>query len=196
MDDTGHSKKGPTTPFSDREFELLFNEHYLPLCRFALKITGQPDVAEDIVQEQYVYLWEHRSAIRKRESLPSYLYTAVRHRTYSYLKSRTARLSRIGDVEDEAASMPITIPDPLTNLENQELGQLLERALESLPEKCRSVFTLKKFEGLSHKEIAAILSISVKTVEAQMTIAFKKLTEFISQNWPLLLVFSSALTVS
>lgn len=192
-----NDKKDRSTcnPFDDKEFGDLFENLYEPLCRFALKFVGQPDTAEDIVQEQFVYFWINQAKIKKLQSVRSYLFTAVKSRSISHLKMQYTRYTQ-SETFDTTYSTPISnIPDPERALENKELAYILECALESLPEKCRTIFTLKKFGELSNKEIADKLSISVKTVEAQMTIAFKKLTHYLSSRWPLLLLTAGLYTL-
>ena len=120
----------------------------------------------------------------------SYLFTAVRHRSISYLNKKYRRGTSLCTDDMPEESFKGTLPDPSQLLESKELATILEKALESLPVKCRMIFSLKKFSELTNKEIAQKLDISVKTVEAQMTIAFKKLTGFITSQWPLLLLFS------
>jgi RNA polymerase sigma-70 factor (ECF subfamily) len=82
------------------------------------------------------------------------------------------------------------LPNPQELIENKELEAIIERALESLPAKCRTVFTLKRFGDLNNKEVAEQLNISIKTVENQMTIALRKLTAFINEHWGLAILIA------
>jgi RNA polymerase sigma-70 factor (ECF subfamily) len=122
-------------------------------------------------------------------SLKAYLYTTVKHKSLNFLQKQFRRrgdmtLENItSDVEDTK------IPPPDELLGNKELVTILQDALKSLPPGCRQIFSMKRFGGLSNKEIADMLQISVKTVEAQMTIALKKLSVFISANWETLVFF-------
>lgn len=195
MNGTSGKDQTPYNPFNDREFGYLFENLYVPLCRFALKFVIDPIAAEDIVQEQFVYLWEHRKQIKKKEGAKSYLYKAVRNRSLTHLKSKYSRYIHHKEIDLPALNVVSDLPDPGDLLENKELGALLEEALEALPEKCRTIFTLKKFGELSNREIAEQLTISVKTVEAQMTIAFKKLIQFISPRWTFLLLFYAGMLI-
>jgi RNA polymerase sigma-70 factor (family 1) len=179
-----------TNPFNDDNFRKLFDELYSILCRFSVKLTGDVEAAEDIVQEQFIYIWQHRERLKEVTSMRSYLFTAVRHRSISYLNKKYRRGTSLCTDDMPEESFKGTLPDPSQLLESKELATILEKALESLPVKCRMIFSLKKFSELTNKEIAQKLDISVKTVEAQMTIAFRKLTGFITSQWPLLLLFS------
>jgi RNA polymerase sigma-70 factor, ECF subfamily len=179
----------PEEPFQDEQFTSLFDELYSSLCRFSIKFVSEKEIAEDIVQEQFIYLWENRGRLKGVASLKSYLYTAVKHRSINYLKKLYVRNTHYGLDELPGNVNHARLPDPLELIENKELETILEHAVQSLPVKCRTIFTLKKFGELSNKEIAQKLDVSVKTVEAQMTIAFKKLTVFVSSRWGLILIF-------
>ncbi len=80
------------------------------------------------------------------------------------------------------------LPSPQELVEKKDLEKLLERALKELPVKCRNIFTLKRFGELSNKEIAEKLDISIKTVEAQTTIAMKRLKYYISSHWEVITI--------
>lgn len=195
MNGTSEKDQKSYNPFNDREFGDLFENLYVPLCRFALKFVNDPIAAEDIVQEQFIYLWEHRKQIKKKEGAKSYLYKAVRNRSLTHLKSKYFRYVHHEEIDLPALNLVSELPDPGDLLENKELKAMLEEALEALPEKCRIIFTLKKIGELSNREIAEQLTISVKTVEAQMTIAFKKLIQFISSRWTFLLLFFAGMLI-
>lgn len=170
-------------PFLDSIFTNLFNELYSPLCRYCLNLVNEEEIAEDIVQEQFIYIWEHRERLGDISSLKSYLYTAVRNRSINHLKSRYV-VKTENCIDNLANSARIgKLPDPSDLIENKELGVILAKALDKLPEKCRIIFTMKKIGEYTNKEIADHLSISVKTVENQMTIAFKKLVSYLTDHW-------------
>jgi RNA polymerase sigma-70 factor (ECF subfamily) len=173
-------------PFSDSNFTALFNELYSPLCHFCMKLTGDKEIAEDIVQEKFVYIWEHRLRLEKITSLKSYLFTAVKHSAINHLKKHFNKNTDYCLENLSENNLHDTLPDPSELLENKELAIVLNKALTDLPEKCRIIFTMKKMGECTNKEIARKLDISVKTVEAQMTIAFKKLMTFVTNHSSLL----------
>jgi RNA polymerase sigma-70 factor, ECF subfamily len=176
-------------PFLDSNFTKLFNELYTPLCRYCMNMVGEKDYAEDIVLEQFVYIWEHRERLGEHKSIKSYLFTAVKHRSINHLKKQFSRNSAYCIESLPEKSLQGKIPDPSDLLENKELGLILENALAQLPEKCRIIFTMKKIGEYTNKEIAHNLDISIKTVENQMTIAFKKLMTFVSTHWTFIFLF-------
>lgn len=175
-------------PFENKKFNNLFNEFYSPLCRFSMKFVMDKNAAEDIVQDLFLYLWENWEKMADIASIKSYAYTAVKNRSLSYLKKQF-----VGEITENAEYTKESVTDgvlrsPQELIECKELEAILEKALESLPLKCRAIFTMKRFGELSNKEVAENLQISVKTVEAQMTIAIRKLTSFISDHWELILL--------
>lgn len=187
-----------TDPFGDDKYNRLFDELYAPLCRYCMKFVHNCDTAEDIVQEQFIYLWENWKRLNNFLSIKSYLFKAVKNKSLNYLRKEFAKNSACltEDLADTLRDDSLPAPDEL--LESKELEAILEKGLESLPLKCRTIFTLKRFAGLTNKEIAEHLHISKKTVEAQTTIALKKLSAFVSTNWGLfsLILINCLLRVS
>lgn len=185
--DTGSksSRRNIADPFEDRDFNWLFNEFYSLLCRFSMKYVLDKVVAEDIVQDLFLHLWEIRERLTSITNIKSYLYSSVKNRCLNYLKKQYP--SGVTEEDIDESGIKINLPGPEELLENKELEKIIEKALEALPEKCRTIFVMKKFGDLSHKEVAEKLNISVKTVETQMTIAFRKLTTFLSSHWSMMI---------
>jgi RNA polymerase sigma-70 factor (ECF subfamily) len=170
-------------PFNDKDYNFYFEELYIPLCQFAQKFVNDHNIAEDIVQDNFVYLWENWARLVKIDSVKAYMFTAVKNKSITYLQKKYIK-NTLHQIEDYQDSMiDNQHPTALELLECQELEAILERALNQLPERCRTIFTMKRFSGKSNKEIAKDLGISVKTVEAQMTIAIKKLNTFVIAHW-------------
>lgn len=170
-------------PFSDEYYSLLFNELYTPLCRYCMKFVNDSDVAEDIVQEQFIYIWERRVKLKHTSSIKAYLTKAVKNRSLNYLRDQFVR--KTDQQPEVVAKFEAKYELPSEILEFKELEALLEKGIESLPIKCRTIFAMKRFAGMTNREISENLQISIKTVETQMTIALKKLSTFVSKNWGL-----------
>jgi len=160
-------------------YEYIFRLYYTPLCRFALKFVREKEITEEIVQEVFIYIWEKRLTIRITQSLKAYLYTAVRNRSINYIKAQMHTMEVDNLADDQ---VPFYVESE-RDLDYQELKQSLAQAMDKLPRKCRMIFDLSRNEGLTYKEIAEALDISKKTVEAQMSIALKKLRESLSKSW-------------
>jgi RNA polymerase sigma-70 factor, ECF subfamily len=153
-------------------FEKLFNELYPALCRCAIQFVRIPEIAEDIVQEQFVDLWEKRESLIIHTSLKAYLYKSVKNKSIDYLRSKFAKIQF---VQEEFSHNLREESNPLKIMEEQELDSAITEAIEELPEKCYTVFSLSRFGDLTNRQIAEELRISEKTVENQITIAIKKI---------------------
>lgn len=152
-------------------FKELFRRRYAGLCRFAYTFIPSRDEVEDIVEAVFERLWINRERLDSSKSIEAYLFKAVKNQVYDNLKGRTRDFVPLGDdrVDDDSAS------DPVKELINRDLAIALRDAIESLPRKCKMVFTLSRQEHLTYSEIGEILGISVKTVENQMARAFRLL---------------------
>ncbi len=158
-------------------YELVFRRYYVSLCGFATRFVGQPETAEGIVQNVFLKLWEKRAGLEIAVSLKSYLFQAV----YNSCKNHVAHLK----VKNKHLLFVKTTADPndplsdaiFNNLTYKELDVKITEAIERLPAACKTIFKMSRFEGLKYAEIAAQLSISIKTVETQISRALTKLRE-------------------
>lgn len=157
---------------ASKGIELIFTNYYEVMCRSAMRITKNRSLAEDIVQEVFYELFRKREKIEIR-SLSGYLKRAVFNRAINKVKSNK-ELFDSDDLNIELTDNSISSQD---SLEYKELEDYLNEVIDGLPEKCRLVFVLNRFEDLSYKEVASKLGISVKTVENQMSKALRILRE-------------------
>jgi RNA polymerase sigma-70 factor (ECF subfamily) len=164
----------------ERRFEGLFREFFPSLMAFALKILGDEDDAREVVHRVFINLWEKRADLDLSGSLKSYLFTSVHNRSLNVIRDRKKFSS--GEIPDVSGEWDVSI-----QIETMELEGRIMEVIASLPEKCREVFQLNRFEGLRYTEIADRLGISVKTVENQMSKALKILREKLSRYLALLL---------
>jgi RNA polymerase sigma-70 factor (ECF subfamily) len=156
-------------------FERLYDEYYSPLCLFANKYLCDLDLARSLVQELFVDLWLKREKLTVHgDSVKFYLYKAVRNKSVDYLRASKKSVS-LSDVSEDRLNAPFE-----DKLEEAELNARLNQSISELPEKCREIFLLCRFEGLKYSQIAEKLNISVKTVEMQMGIALKKIKDKLS----------------
>ena len=174
-------KQGDKVTFLDRGgFESLFREYFDSLMHFAMKILGDEDDAREVVQQVFINLWDKRQEVDLSTTLRSYLFTSVHNRSLNVIRDRKkfsgAEIPEVAGQWDVGAQ-----------IESMELEERVKAALDSLPEKCREVFELNRFEGLKYSEIAERLEISVKTVENQMSKALKILREKLMKYLTLLL---------
>ena len=158
-------------------FDELFRQYYPDLVYTANRFVRSESEAEDIVQELFFSLWKRRGNLPEDLSaVGGYLHRSVRNRSLNYLRDQ----KRIPIDEGELPADAVAEGLPSDNLDQLDLQQRLHQAIDRLPERCRLVFVMSKLEDMSHKDIAAALGISTKTVENQMTRAYRFLREWLS----------------
>lgn len=152
-------------------FDTMFRAHYAHLVAFAQGMLHERAAAEDIAQDVMLELWRRRGDISIAESLRAYLLRATRNRALNQLRhhkvAKRAEPQVVGEDSVNATGA--------SNLVAGELRDALVAAVCELPPACREVFELSRSRGLRYAEIAAMLGISVKTVESQMGKALKHL---------------------
>ncbi len=170
---------------NEKEFQQLFNSFYSPLCRFAAGYLYDAGSAEEIVQQVFVNLWYKRNSIDPDKAVKTYLFTSVKNRCLNYIRDQKKYRNYYLDVEAEL-EIPINERDLISE---SDLEKQVKKAIEKLPEKCREIFLLCRFEDMKYKEVAKKLNISEKTVEAQMSKALKIMREELKDYYFLLLLF-------
>jgi RNA polymerase sigma-70 factor (ECF subfamily) len=153
-------------------FEQLYERHWFQLYKSALYLLRDIDASKDIVQDIFIWLWENRATL-SINNVKAYLKAAVRFKVANYIRSGNIRESIFDELAKTPPNSLLPTGDEITEL--KELQRVIHEAILQLPEKCREVYLMSKEDGLSNREIAERLGISVKTVEAQMTIALKRL---------------------
>lgn len=169
-----------------KEYKKLFDSLYASLCLFANNYLEDFEVAEDIVQEIFVKIWEDKITFNTESSVKSYLYTAVKNKSLDYLKSKRVKSTDIYSSTDLAELQ--TEPFFLREVLIEETSSRIEEAINTLPNKCAEIIRLS-IKDLTNPEIADILDISVNTVKAQKKIAYKKLRPIL-KNYFLLIAFA------
>ncbi len=157
----------------------IFDRHYALLLRDVSRLIADEDTGKDIVQETFVELWRKRAELDIHTSLRAYLRRAAVNRALNYLK--TKRPLFIDDTTEMTVAVDTSTGDMAQQQRQESLESALHRAIAALPEKCRVVFSLSRFENQSHREIAEQLGISVKTIENQITKAMKTLREALAE---------------
>lgn len=153
-----------------KAFRILFDRYYRSLCFFACKYVSDLIVAEDLVQDLFVKLWDDSDSLNLERSLNSYLYKAVKNSCLNHLKHLQVENKYIQHKQELESSTFFQ-----EQMEQEELRRAIYSAIEKLPPSCKKVFELSRFDGLKHKEIAREMGISVNTVKAQMVKAIKTL---------------------
>ena len=161
-------------------FEELFRTYFPPLMAFARKILVDEDDAREVVQKVFISLWEKRERVDLTSSFKPYLFTSVHNRSLNVIRDRKKFSEE--EIPDMAGDWDVS-----AQIETMELEQKIREVIDSLPERCRQIFELNRFDGLKYSEIASQLNISVKTVENQMSKALKILREKLAKYMMLLL---------
>ena len=162
-------------------YEVLFRRYYAPLCLYAHRFTGNPDYSEELVQDLFYVLWRDRAHLKIVRSVKSYLYEAIRNKALHYLQHLRVRERYAQEVKMEAAAgMCATSPED--DLEAREFEQKINSILLRFPSRRRRIFYMNRFGGDTYAEIAAKMSISVKTVESEMHKSLKALKSVVGEQ--------------
>jgi len=163
--------------FSDdyAAFKELYLTMYASLMRFAGIYTHDEHLAEDVLADVFLKLWDRRRQLNEVQNLRVYLYTAVKNTALNY----RSRQSRISEDITESSGFHSEDNDPENKLISSETYKSIQKAIHDLPPRCKLIFQLAKEQGMRYKEISSILGISVKTIDNQLAIALQKIGEAI-----------------
>ncbi len=170
---------------TEAAFEALFKGSFRELVTYAYSLLNDPVMAEEIVQQVFYKVWEKREQLVFDTSAKAYLYKSVYHDCLNLQKHRKIRQEHARHVLQTETGLAGRGSD----ISDKELGRRIQAAISSLPEQCRLIFQMSRFEELKYREIADRLHISVKTVEAQMGKALKQLRLLLGDYITTILVF-------
>ena len=175
-------------------FDILFKENYSNLCNFAYRILGNITDAEEIVQDTFIYIWQNRTKIIIKDSIKSYTYQIVHNLAVNRLEHyRTKKFSPNKLVTHEEWTFihnTYKVNDSfIQSIEASETEVIIREAIQNLPEKCKEIFLLSRFENLSNEEISQKLKISQNTIRVQIFNALSYLKEILKKINLFLLIF-------
>ena len=158
-------------------FKQLYQLLFFKLYQFAYSFVQSKESAEEVVNDVFLGVWQKRKTLDTINNINVYLYVAVKNASLNYLRKK--KLNVPLSLNDLAVHHLRVTANPESMMITRELESSIRKAIEQLPPKCKIIFKMIKYDGLSYKEVAAILGISVKTVDTQLYIALKKLTHII-----------------
>lgn len=157
-------------------FKHLFNFYSKKLILFAKSFVKSDEVAREIVDEVFIKIWRNKATTTSIHNLKVYLYTATKNTALNHLSSKaTENISESFDFF--VVELSDSSPCPEKRMMSIELQKKITAAIDCLPPRCKMVFKLIREDGLTYKEVGEILNISPKTVDAQMVIAVKQISE-------------------
>lgn len=166
---------------------FLFQKYYNNLLNYACRILRDENIADDVVQDVFCSLFLNRDKINLHESINSYLYKSIFNRACNVIRHNKVVANYADDfMLNMYLNEMVQRPDAEIQLHNSDLSNAIKDAMDNLPERCREVFVMSKIDGLSNKEIADKLGISIKTVEQQMTKAYMRLRKDL--DWILIVI--------
>ncbi|MCD8182521.1 MAG: RNA polymerase sigma-70 factor [Bacteroides sp.] len=155
----------------------LFDTYFVSLCRYINVYLDNQVEAEELAMDIFTYIWVNREQIEIKLSLKAYLFQAARNRCLNALRDRKQTIPLNENLNETLQDKVYPV------LEMEELNNLIEEAICALPEKCREVFLKSRQENIPNQEIADDMNISVKTVEAQITKALKRIKSSLGEGY-------------
>ena len=159
----------------DKEaFRFFFDKYYADLVNFVNLYLNNPLVAEDIVQDIFIWFWDHRHAIRIETSVKAYIIRASKNKSLNYIRSEKRKLhfhEKLAAVDTDSTDLPDEYPDAA------QMRLLIQQILDALPPRVREIFLMGKEKNMTYRQIAQELGIAEKTVENQMGTALRKIRE-------------------
>lgn len=168
-------------------FEKVFKTYFKPLHAYAFYILKSDVSAREVIQQLFYKIWEKRESLSVHTSMKAYLYKSVYNECMLHLKkkkNKEAYLSHMLKQDSNKLAQGASEKIEATDLEIR-----LQKALNELPEQCRTIFQLNRFEGLKYHEVASQMGLSIKTIENQMGKALKRLRIALAEFLPLIIYF-------
>lgn len=163
-----------------RAFRVIFDALFTNLTKFSISFVQSKEAATEIVDELFVRLWSHRKEIEQINDLRVYLYTATKNASLNYIAKKAKQIET-----EPYENLNVQIADgvsPEQLMITKEILQKIKYAVDGLPPRCKLIFKLVREDGLRYAEVAEILSLSVKTIDAQMVIAVSRIRESVKTS--------------
>jgi RNA polymerase sigma-70 factor (ECF subfamily) len=176
-------------------FQDTFNNYYQPLCHLSTHYLENKDEAKGVVQEAFIKLWEVRNDLAPDSNIKNFLFTLVKNNCLNILKRQQILQKHHDKIRTTELGYQLESLSRISDdyLEFKEMKEKIDAAINNLPEHCREVFEMSRFNDMKNREIAEKLGISQKAVEARMTKALKILRNELKDYLPLILIATNFL---
>ncbi|WP_319503403.1 RNA polymerase sigma-70 factor [uncultured Draconibacterium sp.] len=174
----------------EQVFKLIFDNNYERIVGFCIQFIPDREEAKNIAQQAFIKLWTNREEVNTLNGIRAFLYTAAKTECLNYLRHEKYKQNYQKDTlqkREELLNREVLESFNFDRLEYMELEEMIQDALEKLPEKCRQVFVKSRFEYKKNHEIAEELGIAIKSVESNITRALKILRKELKDVLPLVL---------
>jgi len=162
------------------EFTILFNRYKKKIYSYVLRMTSDLMLAEDVVQNVFLKLYENLDRIRNKESVNFWLITTARNEMYSHFRSAKRKaVDKSEDIDYMEVESPVNLE---YEFDMRELKKLILKELDTLPDEQKEVFVLKEYTGMNYKEIAEVLSIDMELVKSRLYKTRQKLMKRLSKK--------------
>lgn len=165
-------------------YSELFEGYFDKLFTFALNMVFREDVANDIVQEVFIAIYEKSVFTNYKGSLKAYLYTSVRNRCYNYLRD-----AKVEDRNMALYAEAAVYSDNVDAIDEEEILEKIRQVMDELPDRCREVCLLRFVKGYKYSDIAEQLSMNENTVKVQLHRGMEKIKESFSKTDFTLILF-------
>ena len=166
---------------------VLYDIHIKKLHYFILRTAKVRELAEDVVQDVFVKIWENRSQLDPDQSFRSFLYTVARNHLLNLLKRLQHESGILDEIRRHASASENTTE---LQVDYSESNVLLVEAISRLPQQCKEIFVRCKMQGLSYRQVASELNITEGTVNSQMVKALRSIRQYIGLKATILLLIS------
>ena len=163
-------------------FRQLFDMYYQKLFHVAVYFLKSNELAEEAVSDVFYIIWKKKESLLEIDDIEKYLYTSIKNQALQYIR-RPSLSGALDSLDLYTVELIPDVNNPEMSLLNQEYLNLIQDAINSLPDRCREVFRLVQSDKLKHKEIAQILDVSEKTVESHIANAYKKIALYVNKKY-------------
>lgn len=167
--------------------EKIYKTALRPLVHYAGEITGQHHLAEEVIQDVFLNIWQNRSSLIVKGSFKAYLFQSVHNRALNVVRQQKTRKESVNILNPEKTwqfiSDTYALDDNLIEkIFSDETEIIIENAINELPEQCRKVFLMSRIESLKNEEIAAKLGLSENTIKTHIYRALQKISQVLKKE--------------